>query len=257
LRRPKKAGFNRYPDAGKLLIEKLALSEGERVLEIGCGTEFFASHAADNLGPTGSIVAVGPQPAPAELAELKAKINLTFREGDAYDLIDFAEATFDVVCINTAFHGLPEDVGPLLQIHRVLRRGGRLGIATGPGEHLGTLQLIRKRVLASEPYIAFPVARVGTVHRVTVKELQDLLLDIGFVVTAIMLVPNVTFHPTASAALDFSQASSFGNFLGHLPEELRCSATNEILRALEASRTPDGIRLECARLIAVAHKLRD
>jgi len=257
LRRPQKDGFDRYPNAGKLLIEKLALALGEKVLEIGCGTEFFASHAADNVGPTGSIVAIGPEPAPAELAELKAQSNLTFREGDAYDLIDFAEATFDVVCINTAFHGLPEDVGPLLQIHRVLRRGGRMGIATGPGEHLGTLQLIRKRVLASEPYVGFPVARVGTAHRVTVKELQDLLLDIGFVVTAIMLVPNVTFHPTACAALDFSQASSFGNFLGHLPEELRCSATSEILRTLEASRTPEGIRLECARLIAVAHKLRD
>jgi arsenite methyltransferase len=83
------------------------------------------------------------------------------------------------------------------------------------------------------------------------------LLHIGFLVTTILLVPNLTFHPTACAALDFSQASSFGNFLGHLPEELRCSATNEILHALEASRTPEGIRLECARLLAVAYKLRD
>ena len=248
---------DRHPNPGQLLIEKLSLSAGEKVLDIGCGREFFASHAADKVGPTGIIVAIGPRPPPAELADLKAKSNLTLREGDAYDLVDYAESTFDVVYMDTAFHGLPEDAGPLLQIHRVLRRGGRMGIATGPGEHLGTLQGIRKRVLACEPYLGFPVARAGTAHRVTVKELQDLLLDIGFVVTTIMLVPNVTFHPTASSALDFSQASSFGNFLGHLPEELRCSATNEILRALEASRTPKGIRLECARLIAVAHKIRD
>jgi len=257
LHRPEKVGFERHPSAGRLLIEKLALAAGECVLDISCGTEFFASHAADILGPSGSIVAIGPLPPEAGLAELKAKSNLTYRAGDAYDLVDFAEATFDVVCMNTAFQGLPEDVGPLLQIHRVLKRGGRMGIATGPGEHLGTLQAIRKRVLACEPYVGYPVARSGTAHRVTVKELQDLLLHIGFLVTAILLVPSITFHPTACAALDFSQASSFGNFLGHLPEELRCPATNEILRALEASRTPEGIRLECARLLAVAHKLRD
>jgi ubiquinone/menaquinone biosynthesis C-methylase UbiE len=257
LHRSEKVGSDRHPNAGRLLIDKLALAAGEHVLDISCGTKFFASHAADILGPSGSIVAIGPQPPQADLAKLRTKSNFTYREGDAYDLVEFAEATFDVVCMNTAFHGLPEDVGPLLQIHRVLRRGGRMGIATGPGEHLGTLQAIRKRVLACEPYVGYPVARAGTAHRVTVKELQDLLLHIGFLVTSIMLVPNVSFHPTPCAALEYSQASSFGNFLGHLPDELRCSATNEILRALEASRTPDGIRLECARLIAVAHKLRD
>jgi SAM-dependent methyltransferase len=61
-------------------------------------------------------------------------------------------------------------------------------------------------------------------------------------------------QPSAEAAIEFSNASSFGNYLGHLPADLRASAIEEIKREVETLRSAEGIRLDTARIIAVASK---
>jgi hypothetical protein len=64
----------------------------------------------------------------------------------------------------------------------------------------------------------------------------------------------VQFQPNAEAAIDFAQASSFGNFLNHLQPELRKAAREEIAAELATLATPEGIRQESARLIGIAVK---
>ena len=61
-------------------------------------------------------------------------------------------------------------------------------------------------------------------------------------------------HDSPASVIAFLQASSFGNMLGHLPAELQEAARTEIERELEALRTAEGIRIEAARLVAVAVK---
>jgi len=247
--------LDRQFQAGKLLVQRLALRPGEHVLDVGGGTGLLAEYVAGIVGVRGSVLAIDPLPLRIEIAKRRTQPNLTFRVGDAYDLAGYAASSFDVVYLNAVFHWLPEKLGPLREFHRVLTAGGRLGITTGAGERLGTLQAIRRAVLAREPYARFPESRDGTAHRVTLVELQGLLQQTGFAISSIEVVPNVTFQPTSSAAIEFSQASSFGNFLGHLPDDLRRSAREEIERELEAFRVPEGIRLEGARIIAVAQRL--
>ncbi len=247
--------LDRQFQAGKLLVERLALRPGEHVLDVGSGTGLLAEYVADIVGVTGSVLAIDPLPLRIDIAQRRARPNLTFRVGDAYDLESYAAASFDVVYLNAVFHWLPEKLGPLRQFHRLLANGGRLGITTGAGERLGTLQAIRKSVLSRKPYASFPESRDGAAHRVTLVELQGLLQQTGFAISSIEVVPNVTIQPSPSAAIEFSQASSFGNFLGHLPDDLRRAAREEIERELEAFRVPEGIRLEGARIIAVAQRL--
>jgi ubiquinone/menaquinone biosynthesis C-methylase UbiE len=237
---------------GKLLVERLGLRPGEHVLDVGSGTGLLAEYAAGVVGTRGSVIAIDPLPLRIEIAKRRTQPNLTFRVGDAYDLGGYAASSFDVVYLNAVFHWLPEKLRPLREFHRLLTDGGRLGVTTGAGECLGTLQAIRKAVLAREPYTHFPESRDGTAHRVTLVDLQGLLQRTGFAISSMEVVPNVTFQPTPSAAIEFSQASSFGNFLGHLPEDLRRPAREDIERELEKFRVPEGIRLEGARIIAVA-----
>jgi len=246
---------NRQFEAGTLLIERLALRPGERVLDVGSGTGLLAEYVSGIVGATGSVLAIDPLPLRIELAKRRARPNLTFEVGDAYELGTYATASFDVVYLNAVFHWLPEKLGPLREFHRLLAKDGRLGITTGAGERLGTLQSVRKAVLTHEPYAGFPESQDGAAHRVTLVELQALLQQTGFAISSIEVVPNVTLQPTPSAAIEFSQASSFGNFLGHLPDALRHEAHAEIERELEAFRVPEGIRLEGARIIAVAQRL--
>ena len=240
--------------AGQILIEELAVAPGEHVLDVGCGTGLLAEYVAGLVGPTGSIVGIDPLPLRVALAQQKGRSNLSCKVGTAYDLRDFPEASFDVVYLNAVLHWLPEKLEPLREIFRVLQRGGRLGISTGSKDHPNQLQALKALVLAREPYRRYAEASGGMTQRVSAGELESLLQQTGFAVQKMAVRPQVHHHPTPKAAIEFAEASSFGNFLGHLPTELRTAAREEIMRELEQYRTPEGIRRDGARIIAVALK---
>lgn len=239
---------------GQRLVQDLDVKSGDKVLDVGSGTGLLAEYAAVLVGAEGSVVGIDPLPLRVELAKRRSRPNLTFAVGDANDLTSFASDSFDVVYLNAVFHWLPEKQGPLKQFNRVLKQGGRIGITTGAKEHLNPLQSIKAKVLAREPYSAYPDATDGVGYRVSLVELTNLLDQTGFGVQKIELRPALHNHPTGEAAVAFSEASSFGNFLGHLPDELRPAARVEIAAELEKLRTPRGIGVEVVQIAAIAVK---
>jgi ubiquinone/menaquinone biosynthesis C-methylase UbiE len=237
---------------GKTLVETLGIAPGERVLDIGSGTGLLARHVAELVGPSGTVTGIDPLPLRIAIARQKAQPNLRFAVGSAYDLADFGNASFDVVYLNAVFHWLPEKSPPLREIARVLAPGGRLGIATGSREHRGQLQSIKAKVLARAPFNQYAESQDGVPHHVSAAELETLLRDTGFSVRSLDIVPTSHRLPDGAAAISFSEASSFGNFLGHLPEGVRAQAREQIEAELNAFRTEDGIALGGARLVAIA-----
>jgi ubiquinone/menaquinone biosynthesis C-methylase UbiE len=240
--------------AGQVLVDELGTREGEAVLDIGCGTGLLAAYVADRVGPTGNVHGIDPLPLRIEVARQKARHNLHFAVGNAYDLGAFASGEFDVVYLNAVFHWLPEKREPLRQIARVLKSGGRVGISTGSRDQPNPLHVIKAEVLSRAPYNAYPEAAEGGPQRVTATELEVLLHEAGFDGVKVLARPHARVHPSAAAAIEFSDASSFGNFLGHLPEGLRGAARRDIEEAAERLRTPEGIRQTGERLVAVAVK---
>jgi len=239
-------------EAGKILIGELAVVPGEKVLDVGCGTGLLAEYVAGLVGPTGSVVGIDPLPLRIALAQQKGRANLSFKVGTAYDLHEFPAASFDVVYLNAVLHWLPDKLEPLREIYRVLKKGGRLGISSGPKDH--PLLALKTLVLAREPYCRYAEASGGRTYRVSAADLESLLGQTGFTVQKMAVRPQVHHHPTPEAAIEFAEASSFGNFLGHLPATLRAAAREEIMRELEQYRTLEGIRRDGARIIAVALK---
>ncbi len=240
--------------AGRRLIEALRLRPGESVLDVGSGTGRLAQYVADLVGASGSVLAIDPLPLRIEIARSKARPNLSFRVGNAYELGSFADASFDAVYLNAVFHWLPEKLEPLREFSRILKSGGRLGISTGSKDHPNRIQLIRRRVLEQPRYAEFPEAKAGGPLRVNAPELTELLQQAGFEIERLEVLANTNHHANAEAAIAFSEASSFGNFLGHLPEPLRTDAREEIRRELETIKTPRGIHQEGGRLLAIAVK---
>jgi hypothetical protein len=166
--------------------------------------------------------------------------------GDANRLTAFADASFDVVYLTAVFHWLPEKRGPLAEFRRVLEPGGRLALSTGE-KGRNTLRAIRRSVLSREPFRQFTAAEDDLGHNVTQEELRALLLAAGFEIRQLDVIPHQTHHASARAAVEFAQASSFGNFLGRLPDPLRLAARLEIEAELEKLRTPEGILDRAAR----------
>lgn len=240
--------------AGQRLIQDLEVVGDEAVLDIGCGTGLLAEYVATRVGPDGLVVGIDPLAFRIEIAKRRTRSNLEFRIGNAYDLTEFSPDTFDAVCMNAVFHWLPEKQEPLRQIIRVLKKGGRLGISTGSKENPNPLHSIKERVLSRAPYNQYPAASETVVDRVDAEELTSLLKEAGFEMKAIEMRPNARQQLTAEAAIRFSEASSFGNFLGRLPEELRAPAREDIRRELEQTGVLASISRDRFQIVAIAVK---
>jgi arsenite methyltransferase len=238
--------------SGQQLVRRLAIAAGERVLDVGCGTGRLAEHIADIVGPTGSVLGVDPLPARIGLAHRRARANLSFEVGNANDLSSLADASVDVVVLNAVFHWLADKRRPLREFARVLRRRGDLGLTTRPPGERTLLEQVRAEVLAEPPLDALGAVAERSLFGIGPEQLRTLLLGAGFVDVRIEVRATENTFADAETVIRYSEASSFGNFLGHLPLDLRDRAREEIRRRIDRLSAGQPIVRRGRRMVAIA-----
>ena len=122
------------------LIAAAGVQPGQRVLDVGCGTGYFARLLAVVVGPDGLVVGIDQSPEMAAYASRKAARvrNCQFHVGTA-EALDFPAQHFDVVVSSLVLHHLPEDlrVPALREMRWVLRPGGGLLVAEAQSPRQG------------------------------------------------------------------------------------------------------------------------
>lgn len=121
---------------GTRTIERLGLHPGARVLDVGCGTGASALPAAAAVAPDGHVIGIDLADRLLERARDKARThgltNVEFRVGDM-TATGLPDESFDAVVSVFSVFFVPDMVGLLRELWRMVRPGGQLAVTTwGP-----------------------------------------------------------------------------------------------------------------------------
>ena len=116
----------------KKVVERAQLHNGERLLDVGCGTATLLL-AAKAHAPTIEAIGIDSDERVLALARKKiaeSKLKVEVMQAGAEHL-PFPPDSFDIVISTLTFHHLPTEVKKLAmqEIYRVLKPGGRLVLA--------------------------------------------------------------------------------------------------------------------------------
>jgi ubiquinone/menaquinone biosynthesis C-methylase UbiE len=172
-------------------VERLRLREGDRVLEVGCGTGRNFGRLRRAIGAEGRLVGFDYSgemlAAAARLCRRRGWRNVTLVQGDAAEL-DVGEGGFDGVLAVLAMSAIPDHRRALERCREVLRPGGVLSVCdarpfAGRPAFLNPLvRAVYTRWAAWDPAKDLPAAIEEAFGNV---EVEDLNLGTFFVAGAV------------------------------------------------------------------------
>ena len=243
-------------DNGLILIEKLGVKKGNRVMDIGCGTGRLAHYVSNIVGSGGKVVGIDPLKLRIEIARKKATAkNITFETGASDDLSFFTDSSFDYVYLNSVLHWIVNKEATLAEVYRVLKPDGQLGLTTHARGDCCSKQ-VTDRVLSRKPYANSVVLSEDPMikYAVTGPELKELLAASGFRNISLDSRKTTSYYQSPDEIIDLVTSSSFGNFLLHVPAHLRERAAAEVAAELEKGRNEKGIEFINNTVFATARK---
>jgi ubiquinone/menaquinone biosynthesis C-methylase UbiE len=232
--------------AARSLVEWSGLRDGERVVDIGCGTGAAARFAAEKVGSSGRVAGVDVNAGMIDVARSVAPPRgavIEWFENSAYQL-PFEEDEFDVALCAQTLQFLEDRPLALAEIHRVLEPGGRVAVSLwcsierSPYFHV-LVQAITKHVgaeTAAGLRAAFGLSDAEAIRalltgagfrnvKATVQE-----FDLELPVPEEFVPRHVSATPMSAG---FSAA----------PEEARRAVVHDVSEELLAYRTTQGIRV--------------
>ena len=206
--------------ASKILLEMTAITDGEDILDLGCGT----GHLTSILKQRTSGQVIGVDPASGMIAEAEAKFNkkdLSFRLIPAQDL-DYREA-FDVIFCNSAFQWFKQPLPILKNCYRALKSQGRMAIQA-PARHCYCPNFLEAiDVVRHDPEIGSTFAGFQTpwFFLDSARDYQDLFEEAGFSVPRSFIDKVVTKHSVEKVVAIFESGAAAG-YLNeqHYPQRL-------------------------------------
>ena len=165
------------------LADRVRVDAGERVIDIACGPGALSLHLA---GLGARMMAVDHSPAMvarllgrAEAAGVRDRIDGAAMDGQA---LTFADNSFDVALSAFGIFLFPDNRAGLREAVRVVRPGGRVGIATWQGEFgAGPSLLLHRGYAAMFPDRPIVPPSAGAAAWGDPEVLRQALLDAGLV----------------------------------------------------------------------------
>jgi SAM-dependent methyltransferase len=118
-----------YGPGTEALFRRVGLGKGMRVVEVGCGSGNIACWVAEQVGPSGHVVAIDNSPGQIEQARAQAQTrglgNIDFHVADAYSP-RLPEGAFDLAYCRLVLMHLTHAADALRAMRGLVRPGGKV-----------------------------------------------------------------------------------------------------------------------------------
>lgn len=237
------------------LVDAVDLREGQRVLDVACGTGIVARHAAPRVAPDGAVTGVDVNPAMLAIAaEVSAGRlpTVSWDRSDAHAL-PYADRSFDVVLCQQGLQFLADPGEALREMSRVATDGARLGVSTcGSIERQPGYRILRDTVsrhlgVEAAQIIASPYA-LGDAD-----ELRHLVTQAGFGDVRLRRAITTFRTPSAGSFLHGETASSpLGDIVDTVDDEVVDGLIGELEGALRPHTDDEGVVFPFETLVVTA-----
>jgi SAM-dependent methyltransferase len=133
---------------GERIVKAVAVRPGERVLDVAAGTGNAAIRAASAGGTVTALDLTPEMFVAGRRRAAEAGVDVTWVEGDA-EALPFEDESFDVVLSTFGVMFAPRHAVAARELARVVRRGGRIGVATWAPD--GTVAHLFRTIAAELP----------------------------------------------------------------------------------------------------------
>ena len=226
------------------LVEHANLQEGDRVLDVGCGTGIVARRAAAHIGEQGTVIGIDINEEMLEVAKTVAS-DLTptveWRQGDATAL-PFPDEAFDAIFCQQALQFVDDPAVALREMHRVLAPNGRIAVSVLRSLAFNTGY--DKLAKALERHAG---AEAGTMMRSPFRgysreELHALAEDAGFGEPVVTIQISSVRYPSVEEFVRREAASSpLAGLLGSLDRDVRETLLEDVEEVLQDYIDDQGI----------------
>ena len=203
------------------LIEKISLNGTENVLDLGCGDGKVTAEIS-KLVRKGSIIGIDNSAAMIKLATDRHSAaiysNLSFKEMDAGNLK--FDDRFDLIFSNAVLHWVKDQKPVIKGMFKSLKHGGRVLLQMGGKGNAAEIVEVLSELQTEKKWhtyfsgFDFPFYFPGT------NEYEALLLDCGFTLNRIELIPKKMDHAGTTALKGWIR-TTWLPYTERVPEEKR------------------------------------
>ena len=235
------------------LVKLADLRDGERVLDVACGTGIVARLAAQHVGAAGDVTGLDLNAGMVAVARSLPSAPgaaITWIESSALDM-RLADASFDVVLCQQGFQFFPDKSAALREMKRVLSPGGRLLLSVWAG---ATPYDIAMSAAVERHVGADAAATLRTSRTVPGSEaLRQHMVEAGFRDVQVRPRTLTTRLPAvAEYVLQHLSATPVADAVARLSDADRAALGAEVSAALREYRDGDGVAFAEVANVAIA-----
>ena len=239
------------------LLDGVLPLAGQRVLELGAGTGELAARLAAAVGPDGSVLAsdIADGMVAVLRRHLAGHATVEVERIDASD-ISLPDDSVDVVVFRMGLMLMPAPEVALREIRRVLRPGGRVGIAVWGSAQanpwmtsVGMAAMMHGLVQGGPP-----VGPGGPFSLADHDGLAALVRDVGFTDVSVTGVDSTRLYQDPARHIEVvgALAPPLAAALGNATPEQRAAVAGTVGELTSQYREGDGVRLPSSTVLCLA-----